>query len=459
MVSTRAPAAAPRRSKTASQVGDQIIAKRREDLGLGDDVLPFLEDAAGRFFAYNGTFWEEMTEASLKALVFSHFPGSNNTRRVEVIHYLCALCHRRDHSWERVADHEVPFRNGVLDVLSGRLRPHRAEDYLESVIPWDYDRAARESDALQEYFNSCFGETDIERPRALQEFAGYVLMHHAKYKKALFLYGPTDSGKSQFALLLRQLVGRDACCALSVEAMDDPMRRAVLVGKLLNVLTELPADAMIRDGGFKQLVSTGDPIEINPKHHKPFSYQPVAKLVIVSNDLPRINDRTEATVNRLLVVPFTRTIPKDEQDPDLQEKFTAQMAGIVRWAAQGARKLVEARGRFSTVELASVTIREMREQSNPIIAFVRQMMIEDGTAVVPATEITGAFNRWKAGGKAHEVRQVTRMLRQAFGEDAVGNAWHPATKQSASCLKGYRMRVPSEMAVEGANNWVDGPPE
>ena len=39
--------------------------------------------------------------------------------------------------WNRVRDSEVAPANGVFDVATGAFRAHRAEDYLETVAPYD----------------------------------------------------------------------------------------------------------------------------------------------------------------------------------------------------------------------------------------------------------------------------------------------------------------------------------
>ncbi len=39
--------------------------------------------------------------------------------------------------WNRMRDSEVAPANGVFDVATGAFRAHRAEDYLETVAPYD----------------------------------------------------------------------------------------------------------------------------------------------------------------------------------------------------------------------------------------------------------------------------------------------------------------------------------
>lgn len=448
-----------RKTKTANMMGDEILADARRELRLADNVLPFVEDTSCRVFRYTGVYWREIKEPTLKALVLRHQPRSLNRLRLEVINYLKATCHNEDHEWGRVEDYEIPFENGVLDIRSGKLRAHRIDDYLDSVIPWPYDRNAGLSSALESYLLGCFGEEDIERPRALQEFAGYVLAPHAKLKKAFYGQGLKDCGKTTFGMLLRMIVGKKQTCVISPEAMEDPGRLSPIVGKRLNLLTDLRSGLLIKDGIFKQLISTEEPVEINPKYVPSFDYAPVAKHAFFSNGMPVINDGTRATVDRFLLVQFPRVIPKADQDVELLAKFAHEMPGILRWAVDGAKRLFENGGQFSEVSSSVERLSRLFEESNPMLGFVKQMMKAEVNAVTPLTEIVAGYNRAKIG-KQIDARGCGKMLRLAFGEESVDNAWDVTTKASASCFLGWRMRTntPNELSPEGTLVWKTGAP-
>lgn len=444
-----------RKLSPAVELAERTIAERRKLLGMSDDELPFVEVASGLLFTYNGRYWSEIKPASANALVYACAEDGLRTSqklRNEAVAHIRARCHRADHEWGRVPDYEVPVENGVVDVRTMTRRDHRASDFLESVIPHPFKPRAPHP-VLDDYLSSCFGDGDEQRWKALRAFAGYIVLPHARLKKAAVLYGPGDTGKSAFSELMRAMVGPHATTTLSVEDMDDPIKRSVLVGKKLNTLTELPAEAVIRDGGFKTLVSTEEPVLINPKYGHPFQYVSQAKHLISTNSLPRINDRTDATLNRLYIIPFDRVIPEAERDRALQAKFAAEMPGILSWALQGARDLVTT-GAWPSVEMARKRLDEMREEANPVASYVRQMMIPEMKAVVPLNDITRAYNDWQAGGRKLDIRAVSRMLRAAFGEDCLRKAYNPTIASTAQSFCGWRLRTTSELAIaEGHADW------
>lgn len=385
-----------------------IVAARILDEGK------FLTDDSGTVHRYTGTHWEPMSDAALRAMAIEAdgFKRSVGKRRSEIIDQIKGRSYRAKHQWGRVEDWEVPCRNVVVDVRTGAVRAHRPEDYLEKVIPWAYAPGAkceRFERALEEWFPG----DQVEEPGALQEFAGYVVLPHARYKKALVVQGDSDTGKSLVPFVLMNLVGADRTCALPMEKMDDPIARAVIVGKQLNVMTEITVGALVADGGFKQLVSTEEPVFINEKYKPTYMYIPTAKHVFAMNELPRINDRTRAVLGRLLIVPFKRVFVGQEKDEALQAALVAEMPGILLWAIEGARRLVERRGQFAEVSAATALFAELRAEANPAIDFLKERLVVDYTNALPLTRLVDVFNRWHKGSRRATVKSLGKMLRAA----------------------------------------------
>jgi putative DNA primase/helicase len=406
-------------------------------------------DHADTTFRWNGAHWVPLSKPELRQIVHAADGGrrSSGTRRTEIIEQLKAHSFKADLVWGRVADYEIPFENGVLDVRSGELRQHRPADYLERVLPWKWSPHAECQawlatldswgfDAGDESGKSLGGERE-----ALQEFFGYCCMSHAKYKKALLIFGESDTGKSVVTYVLGLMVGRTRCCTLPLEQMNDPQARAVIVGKAINLITEIDSHALIADGGFKALISTEEPVLINAKYKEPIDYWPTAKHVFLTNNLPRLNDRTEAVLNRLLIVQFARVFNKEEQDDALQDKLAAEIPGVIAWAVEGAKRLIAQRGKFTDPLSSAAALGELRRRANPAIEFVQERLEVAELSAIPLVELVKAFNAWNQSGKRVGARGLGDMLRKAghvvknvhFGRDADGK------KRQAKSLVGFRL--------------------
>lgn len=392
------------RAPSANEIADRILEGHR-----------LVTDGTETVYRYELGPWREIRPVHLHKLALSEDGESRSSarRRGEIVSYIRARSYDPTLKWGRVAIGEVACANGIVDVETLGLRDHQPAHYLERVLPWRYEPGAgcpRWMDCLTDWF----GESGVGgEARALQWFAGYVCLSHAKYKKALMLKGVPDSGKSLIVHVLTALVGPENRCALSVEDMDDPTRRAVLKGKALNVMTELSSSAMIADGGFKTLVSTEDAIFLDAKFKAPESYVPTAKHVIATNRLPKLNDRTEATFNRLLIVPMLRGFAEQDQNPELPAELMTEMPGILRWAIDGARSLVQAGGTWPEVPAAADLMAEYRDEVNPIGQFLREWCIENDEAAVPLEHLAKGFNRWNSGARNMGVKEVGALLRAA----------------------------------------------
>ena len=335
-------------------------------------------NVSDNLYEYDGKKWVPIAVSRLNTLALEADGKKNTTknRRAEITSYIYSKIYTNKHEWRQIELYEVPVANGVIDIRTMKMRQHRKEDYLQTCIPWEYSAKAQ-CPVLMRCMDTYFGkDNDGElKIAALQEFFGYCLMPHARYKKALLCVGESDCGKSTIPYLLRQLLGSENICAVSVEHMDDERKRAPLLGKLVNLLTELTSDAMIADGGFKTLVSTEEPILFDPKHLAPVMDIPISKHVIVTNKKPRINDKSNATFRRLLLIHFNHVIPASEQDTTVWDQLKEEIDGVLSWALEGAQRLYENGGRFS--DPGADEIREYKNEQNPMLTFLEHYCERD----------------------------------------------------------------------------------
>jgi putative DNA primase/helicase len=365
----------------------------------------------GVLHQYNGTHWAQIDAGSLKHLALRAEPRhSNMKRRSEIANRIVDESRNDNVRWRNLEKYEIPLMNGVIDVRSMSLRSHRKQDYLQSCVPHEYDSSST-CPVWQECLDTYFGgDMDQEAKQdALQEFFGYCLMPHATYKKALLCKGESDCGKSTIPYLLRVLAGQQNCCAVGVESMDDPRKRAPLRGKLVNLLTELTSDAMIADGGFKTLVSTEEPILFDEKWLPPVLDVPIAKHVIVTNVLPTINDRSRGTFNRLLLISFNHVIPLAQQDRAIWDKLRAEINGILHWALYGAQRLYLNGGTFTSV--GRLEVEEYRASQNPLTEFVESQCEMDPDAKVGISDFRDKFSNWY--GKRVQPQWFASLVRSA----------------------------------------------
>lgn len=357
-----------------------------------------LLNVADNLYVYDGRKWSPVRSSFLNkvALLADGEANTTKNRRSEISSFITAKIYTDQHKWRQINPYEVPVFNGVIDIRTMEMRPHRKEDYLQTCIPWEYNPGAQ-CPQLMSCLDTYFGKDDDGELKmaALQEFFGYCLMPHARYKKALLCVGESDCGKSTIPFLLRTLLGGENISAVSVEHMDDDRKRAPLLGKLVNLLTELTSEAMIADGGFKTLVSTEEPILFDPKHLAPVMDIPICKHIIVTNKKPRIGDKSNATYNRLLLIHFNHVIPAADQDKAVWDRLKGEIDGILSWALEGAVRIYQKGGKFS--DPGSSEIKEYKKEQDHMHAFLSHYCEVDPHSKTPTSVFVDKFKQANSG--------------------------------------------------------------
>ena len=277
-----------------------------------------------------------------------------------------------------VDEGEVAVKNGILDLKNNEVRDIKREDYVTSKIPVKFEGGFETPELWEEYLKD---SVPSEQARdTLQEFAGYCLMPWtAKYERGLMLLGPTDSGKSVFLDVMRNLLGGEE--NVSQESLQRLSNTrwgvASLKGKLANIDHDLDPKS-IEDVGMIKRLTSGNETMAERKNEQNFEIKPTAKLMFSANRVPDRNKEDDAFYNRWLTVTFPETVPEDEQDPDLVDKLTEKenLRGILRWAIAGQRRLEQQQG--FTGDLDPLATKELwKEWGNSVERFISKYCVRE----------------------------------------------------------------------------------
>lgn len=358
----------------------------------------------GLWYTYTEPIWHQISEREVHRIIASRDSRKHATKnRInEICYQISRECNVDKPEFNKVKSWEVPVANGVYNLNTKTIRPHSHKDMLDRCIPVAMETASCPHwlAALDEWFKLDPPEEVMQKKLALQMFFGYLLMPHAKYKKAMMLLGDSNTGKSVVQAIATALVGKEHVCNIPLEKMDDSRAIEPIVGAMLNNINEPSSGALFSDGGFKRLVSSGDEmVNIDPKHVKPYMYLPTAKHIIYTNLMPGVNDTSSATYNRLLILRFDRVFKAEEQDSNLIETLKQELTGILTWALAGAVKLHATRGGWPTVNSSEALILEHRNNQNQVRVFVNECCKPAEFVKTPVDRLWMAYKSNKAFGR------------------------------------------------------------
>jgi putative DNA primase/helicase len=307
----------------------------------------------------------------------------------------------------------IPVANGDLFVDSLELKdcdPDRA--------PLSRSQATWDSNAICPYFRNHLRDVvpnDKER-QTLQEYAGYCLYHwDIPFHKALFVVGPTASGKSTTLRALRRILGDVS--SLSPQQMVNGRFGAVeLEGSWANIRSDLSSELVKNVGLFKEIVG-GDEIYVERKHEQGYTIRPTAKHVYAANQLPEASIDDDAFYRRILLVSFPETIPVEERKNRsvLDRRLEDEADGILRWAVKGLLRLLHNNG-FTHDRSPKETRRRWEQYASSVGQFKASSMevTGDNDDVVSKEEAYDAYSKFceQQGLSTESKQELTRILKR-----------------------------------------------
>jgi putative DNA primase/helicase len=294
--------------------------------------------------------------------------------------------------------------NGMVDLRTGRMLPHD-QKYLstaQSPIPYDPDVA---TPLYLEWLHKSLRRPGMDDAALddmiddLEETVGTMLDPSRTASKALFVFGPSRSGKSTMLRILAKIAGHENHSAMSLHQLsENRFMSANLYGKMLNVSADL-SSRHVKDLSAWKMITGDDPIEAERKGKQPFSFTNQAMMAFSANEVPTVNEESAAYVERIKPFEFPNSFAGHE-DKTLEVRMDAELPGILtRWVRAYQRFLARGGYRPSDAE----TMQKFARKSDLVAQFAGEMLrFTDAEAdrVGPADKVTNrkavydAFNQW-----------------------------------------------------------------
>jgi putative DNA primase/helicase len=340
--------------------------------------------------------------------------------------------------------HLLNCLNGTVNLKTGKLMPHRKEDYITHLVEVEYDPKAS-APRWERFVREVFKD-DAALMEYVRRVCGYIVTGRNNEKFFVLAYGETDTGKSVFAETLGAVLGEQLARVALGETFvssrhSDNGRRdlASLHGARLVRVPETEDGERLARQVVKRITGS-DRIKAQAMYQMPFEYQPEFTILITTNHLPAVPHTDTAIWNRVRVVPFTQQFVHVKQgqkpppgklamDKDLREKLQSERSGILAWLARGAYEWY--RHGFGELPLVMVEAQfDYRASQDTIGRFLGDETQDISAATVLRSELYKAYTRWcdgegirkpvsaRAFGEALEERGYPK------GEVAVGRVFH-----------------------------------
>ena len=327
------------------------------------------------------------------------------------------------------AQMHVNLVHGAYDIMRQAVVPTRNEYRFDYFINIRYRPRCSLDDApvFKRYVETSIGMEQLE---CLLRVLGYIISSLTKGRKAFVFYGIGRTGKSTILNVLEAVIGGGLVSHEPFHTMSSERAKAHYEGKRVNISRETTNKPNRNEASFKSLVSceytTG-----SEKFEKQRDFIATLSFVFAGNSDVEFAYTDDAVLDRLVYLMFTRAIPDEEIDLDLEEKLLAEKDIIFSLALDSLKRLIEDKYDFKMASIAEEHLRHRRYLIHTTESFLQEKCHLSETGKVAKVALYAAYvafckaNALKPEGRNHfydGVRNYHAGIADGRAPDSTGNS-------------------------------------
>lgn len=290
-------------------------------------------------------------------------------------------------------DRLLPCADGVLDLDTG----HRIDTggRLFTSERSDVHLADEETPERWLEFLGQLWPDDEESIRLFRQWCGYFLTADTSRQTIFALLGPPRAGKGTITKVLSLLLGQLRVAHPSLSTLDGTFAMSGLVDKRLAIFEDARLGSTTDAPKIAELllrISGEDAVTIERKYRDSFNTRLPCKLLLISNELPWLQDMSGALAERFSILRLCESFMGRERSNRYRD-FVPELGGILRWAIGGLADL-ERQDRFLVPAASEKLLDELRALSSPIREFVADRCIVAPHCRIPRDDLWASWCTW-----------------------------------------------------------------
>jgi putative DNA primase/helicase len=280
------------------------------------------------------------------------------------------------HSWL------LNVQNGVIDLQTGQLRPHRRDLWLTKQTPVAYDADAQ-CPRWERFILEIFGG-DTDLAAFIQRAVGYSLTSDTRERVLFVMHGRGRNGKDTLLEVISTLLGDYALRTPADTLLTRENDRgrvsddvAALRGGRFVAASETDEGRWLSEAKVKELTGS-QTLTARHLYGRYFQFEAEFKLWLATNHQPVIRGTDDGIWDRIRLLPFNVRfyLPWEERPPDapaadlgLKATLRRELPGILNWAIAGCRAWQrEGLGMPAAVQRANTAYRAEMDTLAPFLA-------------------------------------------------------------------------------------------
>ena len=271
----------------------------------------------------------------------------------------------------------INFQNCILRVSDMAMLPHDPAILSTIQIPCHWTGQPSATPVFDKFMTTLTnGNKEIEN--LLLQFIGVCISNVKgwRMKKALFMVGPGDTGKSQLKSLVERLLGNGNFVGIDMKEIEVRFGTSNIYGKRLAGSSDMSFLTVDELKTFKKCTG-GDSLFAEFKGQNGFEFTYNGLLWFCMNRLPKFGgDDGEWVYNRIIQVECNNVIPLEKQDKHLLDKLYVERVGIVYKAVMALKQVIANGYTFDEPIAITLARKAYMKGSNTVITFFEECMQE-----------------------------------------------------------------------------------
>ena len=292
----------------------------------------------------------------------------------------------------KTQEYLINFKNGVLNILTGEFTTDRSKWIFDYVLNVNYIEHCTEKDCpnFMKFIKTSAG---LENLQCIMISLGFGISSLTNVKKAIFLFGETDGGKSTLLVFLSNAVAPELISYVNFQQLGSGYFVMQLLGKKLNISYDNSSKAMDNEQMFKSIVA-GERISARALRENPVQFVPTVKCFFASNKPYTYKNPDLALYRRMVFIPFEYSIPPEKQDKDLPAKLEAERDVVFSLAARTLKEFVESGYDFKMSPKAKAYLESRIAALHSVDGFLGDRATIDEKGSVSAASLYDAYKLW-----------------------------------------------------------------
>lgn len=353
----------------------------------------------------------------------------------------------------KAQEYLINFKNGVYNLLTGEFTTDRSAWIFDYVLNVNYVEQCTEKDCpiFMRFIKTSAG---IENMDCILISTGFAISSLTNVKKAVFLIGESDGGKSTYLRLIESAVSPELVSNINFQQLSSGYFVMQLLGKKINISYDNSSKAMDNEQQFKSIVAN-ERISARALRENPVQFVPTAKLFFASNKPYTYKNPDLALYRRMILIPFEYSIPPEEQDKELLMKLEQERDVVFSLAARTLKEFVESGYDFKMSPKAQAYLESRIAALNSVDGFLDDRTVVDEAGSVSTAALYDAYKLWCAENALDpvdkaEFKESVLAYNPNIDYKKVGHR----TKRLWG-FKGLRLKTPEELSAPDKKDEVE----